>query len=139
LVRIGIVKPVKQGGVKVILFKPEHVQPILEGRKTQTRRTGKKRWNVGSVHQAKLNFKKGSKPFAYLKITDVRQERLGNITEADAWAEGYGSIEEYKEVFKQIYGYWNPDINVWVVNFEVVKGGAINARAGMSEVRDGLV
>ncbi|MBO8160600.1 MAG: ASCH domain-containing protein [Thermosipho sp. (in: Bacteria)] len=108
-------------GDEMILFKPEHKELILQGIKTQTRRTGKKRWKVGSIHQAKLNFKKGSKPFALLKIISVRQERLGDISEDDAKAEGYSSIQEYKEAFKRIYGFWEPDLMVWVVDFEVVQ------------------
>ncbi|NPV80716.1 MAG: ASCH domain-containing protein [Firmicutes bacterium] len=102
----------------MILFKPEHVEPILAGRKTQTRRVGKKRWNVGSIHQARLNYY--AKPFARIKILAVRQERLGDISEEDARREGYGSVEEYRKVFERIYGRWVPDEMVWAIDFEVV-------------------
>lgn len=101
----------------MILFKPEHVEPILSGRKTQTRRTGAKRWKVGSVHQARLNYY--AKPFAYLRIVSVRQERLGDISGDDAKREGYPTAEAYKEVFKRIYGWWNPDAEVWVIDFAI--------------------
>lgn len=107
----------------MILFKPEHVAPIIQGRKTQTRRIGKRRWRIGSIHQAKLNFSKGSRPFAKLRILAVRQERLGDISEEDAKAEGYSSIEAYKEVFGRIYGWWDPDVLVWVIDFEVMPDG----------------
>lgn len=104
----------------MILFKPEHAPMINNGTKTQTRRKGKRRWRVGSVHQCKLNFNKGSKPFAYVKITGVREEPLGAITPEDARKEGYMSIQEYKEVFVRIYGAWTPDEVVSVVDFERV-------------------
>lgn len=101
----------------MILFKPEHVPMVLDGRKTRTRRKGKKRWKVGSIRQAKTGFKKDD-VFASLRILAVREERLDDITEADARAEGYASIEAYKQVFVRIYGEWTPDENVWVIDFE---------------------
>lgn len=113
----------------MILFKPEHKDLILKGLKTQTRRTGKCRWRVGSIHQAKLNFKKGSTPFAHLKITGVRQEPFGAITEEDAKKEGYSSVDDYIEAFfriysKQLKGKKLVDIGempVWVIDFKVVE------------------
>lgn len=102
----------------MILLKQEHVKVILSGRKTQTRRRGKCRWRIGSIHLAKTNFKKDS-VFAALKILSVRQERLGNISEADAVAEGYSSIKEYLDVFRQIYDLFDPDEIVWIIDFEV--------------------
>jgi hypothetical protein len=104
----------------MILFKQEHVEPILTGRKTQTRRTGKLRWKVGAVRQAKTSYRKDSE-FAKIKITAIRQERLGDITREDAVREGYNSIGEYHEVFLRIYGVWDPDMIVWVIDFERVE------------------
>ncbi|MFA4834944.1 MAG: ASCH domain-containing protein [Dehalococcoidia bacterium] len=101
----------------MILFKPEHVPMILDDTKTQTRRKGKRRWKVGSVHQAKTNFKKDS-TFASVRILAVREELLGCITTEDAKAEGYNSIAEYKEVFIKIYGQWTPEEVIHVVDFE---------------------
>ena len=43
------------------------------------------------------------------------------LTEEDAVREGYGSAAEYQEVFRRIYGFWDPDTPVWVIDFEVVK------------------
>jgi hypothetical protein len=104
----------------MILFKPEHVPMILNHTKTQTRRKGKRRWKVGSVHQAKTNFKKDS-AFANLRILAVREEPLGCITTEDAKAEGYNSIAEYQQVYKRIYGTWEPEEEVHVVDFELEK------------------
>ena len=103
----------------MILFRPEHQLMILRKRKTQTRRTGDKRWNIGTIHQAKTNYKRGSQPFAYIRIIAVRQEFLGMITDEDAHREGYPHIKAYKKIFKKIYGHWDPHMPVWVIDFEL--------------------
>lgn len=106
----------------MILFKPEHVEPILAGRKTQTRRLGDKRWNVGMFHQARTTMF-GGEPFAYLRIVAVRRERLLYISEDDARAEGYSSPAEYLAAFKRIFkiDVIPASTLVWVVCFELVK------------------
>lgn len=112
----------------MILFKPEHVKPILRREKTQTRRLGNKRWNVGAVHQCKLNFMKGE-PFARVRILGVRKERLGSITPAGARAEGYASAHEYLMAFHKINRVpleaatrvKVENAMVWAVDFELVE------------------
>ncbi|MBC7092689.1 ASCH domain-containing protein [Candidatus Bipolaricaulota bacterium] len=101
----------------MLLFKREHAELILSGRKTQTRRLGRKRWKTGSIHQCRLS--RRAEPFALVRITGVRRERLGDISEEDARREGYGSAEEYRKAFERIYGFWDPEAEVWVVDFEL--------------------
>jgi len=104
----------------VLLFKPEHVEPILRGIKTQTRRTWKKpRVKVGGIYKAKTKlFSK--EYFALIKVTGLRKERLGDITPEDAQAEGGYTVEEFKKVWQRIIGEWDPEQEVWVVEFEVI-------------------
>lgn len=105
----------------MILFKPEHVEPILSGRKTQTRRLGKKRWNVGTIHQARQTM--FGEPFALLRVTAVRQEPLGDLTDGDAVREGYGTRLEYLWAFWLINRLADDPRelrrDVWVVDFEL--------------------
>lgn len=104
-----------------MLFQHEHVEPILCGTKTQTRRVWKKcRAKVGAVHKAKLVMLSRDY-FALIRITGVRQERLGGISEADAKAEGGYTIEGYKREWIRINGTWDPDQLVYVVDFVVVE------------------
>lgn len=58
-----------------------------------------------------------------LKVTKLRWEMLGDITEADARAEGVNSRDEFLQLWERINGADKCDSKlwVWVVEFEVVK------------------
>lgn len=110
-----------EGGGGVILFKQEHVPMILSGRKTQTRRKWKKpRAKVGSIHQAKTGFKKDD-TFALIRITGIRHEAMGDISDEDVYREGYDSREAFADIWRRIHG-TDPDPTevVTVIDFEVV-------------------
>lgn len=104
-----------------MLFKKEFVKPIQNGRKTETRRTGKKRWIPGNLYWAQLNFA-GSSRFARLRVTSVRQECLGDITPEGAYREGFIFQYEFMNWWEKQYGK-KPDPRqlVWVVSFEVTE------------------
>jgi hypothetical protein len=104
----------------VILFKPEHVEPILAGRKTQTRRLWKKRRaKAGAIHQARTQLY--GEPFAHLLIEAVRTERLGDMMQVDAVREGYDSTEDYLLAWERINGakIFDMDTVVWVMDFRL--------------------
>jgi hypothetical protein len=62
----------------------------------------------------------GKQLFARLRILAVYQERLGDMTEQDAWEEGGYTLDEYKETFQRIYGFWDDNRIVWAVKFEII-------------------
>lgn len=136
-----------------MIFK--QIDEILSGKKTQTRRVERVDyaysyyapngldhihtiylWNedgtdfrkylyIGQTHA--IVPKRGAKsiPDGRIRILDIRQERLHAITEADARAEGVGSISEYRELWESINGKskhyrWdaNPYVNVITFQFE---------------------
>ena len=105
----------------MILFKSEHASMIINGTKTQTRRLGKKRWNVGAIHQCQTKLFDNHSVFAKVRILDVYSERLMDISYADAQSEGGYSVDEYKAVWERINGMWITALFVWVVKFELVK------------------
>lgn len=132
-----------------MIFK--QIDEILTGRKTQTRRLWKDgdfAWIWGQANGEKLSYsliigisgrirykrdhtyaivpKRGAKGIGQrIRILQIRRERLQDITEADALAEGVGSVEEYKALWESINGKtkwarWDANPAVWVLTFEVV-------------------
>lgn len=66
---------------------------------------------------------------ARIRITAIRQERLQDITESDARAEGVNSVAEYSALWDSINGKtkgarWADNPRVWVLEFELVRDGA---------------
>lgn len=85
-----------------MLFKKEHIEPILNGNKTQTRRVWKKRKALpGKIHLAKTEMLK-TRYFAKLKITKVYMEKIGDISDSDSVKEGYKNRSEYLDKFYEI-------------------------------------
>ena len=106
----------------MLLFKPEHVRPILSKLKTQTRRIWTtRRVKPGSNQKCKLKMMSRNY-FALIRILEVYQERLGDISPVDAIAEGYSSPEAFFEEWREINGKVDLDLVVWVVRFELVAG-----------------
>lgn len=102
-----------------MFFKHEQVEPILNGRMTQIR----KNWDrpiakVGSIHKAKTALF-SEESFADIRITGLKKERLGDISHEDLYKEGYDDIEGYKAAWRRSAGVWDPNIIVYVVNFEL--------------------
>jgi len=106
----------------MLLFKKEHLEPIYSGLKTQTRRLWKKqRVKVGAIHQIKLKlFDK--KNYGRVIITDVKKEKLLDITEEDAKSEGGYNRKTYLEKWFEITPSSPPNPEVFVVNFKFKKG-----------------
>jgi len=109
----------------VLLFKEVHVPLILSGDKWQTRRLWTKRHaKPGTVHKAKTRML-STECFALLRIERCYQQRLGDMTQEDVIAEGYKSLEDYRQALEEINKnkrfVWNPDMVFWVVDFTVVK------------------
>lgn len=99
------------------IFKRKHLDLVLQGRKTQTRRISNRLWTIGKTYAIRDCW--FSKPAGRILITRRFQQRLGDITQKDIKKEGYKELEEYKRVWEEIFGQgsWNPDLVVIVYEF----------------------
>ena len=125
----------------MILFTPDMAQAILDERKTVTRRRGKKRWNVGAIHQCYTRppfAKGGAEPFARVRIVSVDREEqpgtavLDGIRSGDvgarmlveAWQEGFRSWPDFADTYRSLNGEQSMKESCWRVEFELVREAA---------------
>lgn len=111
----------------MMLFKDYHISQIVDGEKTVTRREWDEHYhgpNVGSVVAATTElFVADDDVDHYIRITDRYKQKLGDMTDEDARAEGdYEDLDEFEDGYEQVYGdgEWNPEKVVDVVEFEYV-------------------
>ena len=102
----------------MVLFKRHLIARILQKHKTQTRRTHKRKWQVGRTYTIIDQW--FGKPQGCIKIKRLFQQRLGELSEEEAKAEGYESLADFREDWKSITGDWNPDETVTAYEFELV-------------------
>jgi hypothetical protein len=104
--------PEKTCVIENLVRHPKLVEATLAGRKTQQRRNGVYGYPDETFVLEGVTF----------KITGVTQQRLGDMTDADAQAEGYPSIAMYKDLILKMHANmdWNEDAQVWVHSFAKV-------------------
>ncbi len=112
----------------MFLFQPEHIEAIHNGSKTETRRIWKKpRAKVGAIHLIKTQML-SKVNYGSIKILDVRQKHLLDITEEDARAEGGYTRQEYLALWFRINPKSPPNPKLYVISFEFIK-----------EIRGGII
>jgi ParB/RepB/Spo0J family partition protein len=95
-------------------FSKIHADTILKEIKTQTsRKTKDPRLEKGVIVRAQVTH------FADLEVTDVYRKKLGNFDEEDARREGGYTLEEFKQVWKELHGEWNPNESVYIIRFRL--------------------
>ena len=104
-----------------MIFQPYHIYQMKQGVKTETRRVWKRQCAfAGRWYPVMRDYKKGHRhdpEDGYIRITEVVQQRLGDMTEEAARAEGGYVLSQYKDVWIGINGSWDPEQVVYVVRF----------------------
>lgn len=110
-----------------MLFRSDHIRQIRTGSKTATRREWADEYprpNVGAIHIASTEFfASDDDADCYIRIRDVSEQALGEMSDADARAEGdYAGVDEFRDAYEDIYGdgAWDSEKVVTVVGFEYV-------------------
>lgn len=107
-----------------LLFKDRHIPMIREGEKTATRRIWDENYGrptVGSVQMAVTEmFTPEEECDCFIRITDVYDEPLNEMEAEDFDKEGGYTRDEFVEIWEDLYGEWDPELVVDVVEFEYV-------------------
>ncbi len=97
-------------------FSKVHADAIVKGVKTQTARKAKEsRLRTGVIVRAQVTH------FADLEIANVYRKKLGDFNDEDARREGGYTLKEFKEVWKELHGEWNPNESVYVIQFKLAR------------------
>lgn len=105
--------PEKSCSIERLVTIDNDVQKVLEGKKTATRRNG-----VYALPGEIMELEGKS-----FKIDALYAQTLGEMTDADAQAEGYESLEGYKKAILSIHPNmpWVPKMNVWVHEYSPLR------------------
>ncbi len=88
------------------------MEKVLSGAKTATRRNGRYA-DVGEIMELRGH---------EFEVTRVYRQSLGELTDADARAEGYPTVEDYKQSILALHPGmpWLPHMTVWVHEYRRV-------------------
>lgn len=103
--------PQKTCSIERLITHPKSVAAAKAGMKTQQRRNGIYGYPGEEFALDNVNF----------VITDLKQERLGDMTDEHAQAEGYPTLDIYKDIILKMHAgmNWNDEGVAWVHSFSI--------------------
>ncbi len=103
--------PQKTCSIERLVTHPKLVAAAKAGVKTQQRRDGVYGWPGETFALEEMVF----------VVTDLTRQRLGDMTDEHARAEGYPNLEMYKDIILKMHAgmTWDADSLVWVHTFAV--------------------
>lgn len=101
--------PEKTCSIDRLVTHAKLVEATKSGMKTQQRRDGVYGYPGETFDLDEMTF----------IVTDLKRQRLGDMTDADARAEGYPSLDMYKDIILKMHAgmTWEADSLVWVHSF----------------------
>ena len=102
--------PARTCEITRLVTHPKLVAAVIAGSKTQQRRDGLDAYPNETFELEGISF----------VVTSVERKRLGDMTDADAQAEGYPNLEMYKQIILKMHANmaWDEDGLVWVHTFK---------------------
>jgi len=102
--------PEKSCSIDRLVRHPKLVAAALAGNKTQQRRDGLYAYPGETFVLEDVVF----------EVTSVERQRIGDMSDADARAEGYPNLAMYKDLILKMHSgmEWNEDGLVWVHSFK---------------------
>ena len=97
-------------------FRDEYIPLILTGRKTSTIRLEKK-YNVGDT--VYLVSQTSGRIFGKAKIVSITEKRVNELSDEDAWRDGFKDKYALIEALKSIYGDLPEDSKVYIIEFKL--------------------
>ncbi|MCP4093042.1 MAG: ASCH domain-containing protein [Planctomycetes bacterium] len=106
--------PAKTCEIDSLITHAKLIEAAVARRKTQQRRNGVYAYPGETFELDGTQF----------KVTDLRRESLGQMTDEDARAEGYPGLEMYRDLILRMHKgmEWNESAKVWVHEFERTEG-----------------
>jgi hypothetical protein len=101
--------PEKTCSIDRLVTHAKLVEAAKAGMKTQQRRDGVYGWPGETFDLDGMTF----------VVTDLKRQRLGDMTDDDAKAEGYPCLDMYRDIILKMHAgmTWNEDSLVWVHSF----------------------
>ena len=101
--------PEKTCDIERLVRHPKLVEAALSGKKTQQRRDGVYAYPGEKFELEGIGF----------TVTSLERQKLGDMSNEDANAEGYSSLEMYKGIILKMHAgmTWENDSLVWVHSF----------------------
>ncbi|MDQ6992790.1 MAG: ASCH domain-containing protein [Mariprofundus sp.] len=106
--------PEKTCDITRLVSHPKLVEAAISGKKTRQGRDGVYGYPEETFELNGITF----------IVTSLVRQRLGDMTDLDAQAEGYPNLVAYKELILRMHAgmEWNLDAEVWVHNFRRIDG-----------------